>query len=125
VNKPSHANELGYAELARALDQLAERAPTMDAAELVALWPGIERRVVVRVCADKRDDGNAADGGESPLPPSEEQRVRNLAWEVGVSVDLHAVHVGAIRALAKLMRERGQRLARRGATRDSSAQAMR
>jgi len=103
VKEPSRSNELEYAELARALDQLAERAPSIDGGELVALWPGLERRVLLRLRTDKHDAGNTA---------SDEQRLRNLAWEIGVSVDLYAVHLGALRTLASLLRERAQRLAR-------------
>jgi hypothetical protein len=104
----SPAKELEYAELSRALDQLAERASALDSAELVALWPGLERRVLARARADAHDE-------ESPLLQAEEQRIRNLAWEIGVSVDLYAVHLGALRTLANVLRERGQRVGRRSA----------
>ena len=98
----SQASEVEYAELSQALEQLAERAPAIDAAELVRLWPGVESRVLSRLSADEHKE-------ESPLLQSEAQRIRNLAWEVGVSVDLYAVHLGALRTLADLLRQRGQR----------------
>lgn len=97
----SRVHESEYSELARVLEQLAERAPSIDEAELVSLWPAVERRVLTRVRADRHESTT-----------SDEQRIRNLAWEIGVSVDLFAVHVGALRTLANLLRERGQRLAR-------------
>ncbi len=113
MKKPSQANDAEYSELARALDQLAERAAAIDAAELIALWPEVERRVLARVRADEHDQGNTNAGLESPPLQAEGQRIRNLAWEIGVSVDLRAVHLGALRTLATLLRERGQRFARR------------
>ena len=105
----SPATQQEHAELSRALDQLAERAPTLDSAELVALWPEVEARVLARISADEHRH-------ESPLVHAESERIRNLAWEIGVSVDLHAVHLGALQKLADLLRERGQRLGRRGAS---------
>ena len=121
MSQASQANDVEYGELSRALDQLAERAPTLDPTELVARWPALERRVLARVRADKHVEGNALADREQP----EEQRVRNLAWEIGVSVDLQAVHVGAIRALAKLLSERAQRFGRRAASPRSNEQAVR
>lgn len=100
MKESSRENELEYAELSRALDQLVQRASSIDPAELVALWPGVERRVLARVRADRQEQGNTA---------ADEQRIRNLAWEIGVSVDLYAVHLGALRTLAKLLHERAQR----------------
>jgi hypothetical protein len=105
----SPANEQEHAELSRALDQLAERASALDSAQLVSLWPELEARVLARVSADEHRH-------ETPLLHAESERIRNLAWEIGVSVDLHAVHLGALRTLADLLRERGQRLGRRGAS---------
>ncbi len=110
MKKPSPANEKEYVELARTLDQLAERAPALDAGKLIALWPGVERRLVARARADEHD---ATIGLEGPLLQAEGQRIRNLVWEIGVSVDLRAVHLGALRTLATLLRERDQRCGRR------------
>jgi hypothetical protein len=124
MNKPSQASE-ECLELAQFLEQLAERAATNDSAELAALWPGVEDRVLSCVRADARGNANAAVGPATSRPQAEEQRLRNLAWEVAVSIDLGAVHVGAIRGLAGLLRERGQRSSRRSSSHGSNAHAAR
>jgi hypothetical protein len=111
--QPSLANEAEFGDLARALELLAERAPTMEPTELVRLWPTLELRVLGCLRLDRHPERGAA-SPETRLLRLEEERLRNLAWEIGVSVDLHAVHVGALRALAKLLGERGQRFASRG-----------
>ncbi|HKO50596.1 MAG TPA: hypothetical protein VJV79_22890 [Polyangiaceae bacterium] len=117
MNQSSVANDTESSELVRALDELAERAPTIDPTELAALWPELERRVLLRMRADRPFEGSL----KAPQLQAEEQRLRNLAWEVGVSVDLHAVHLGAIRTLATLLRERSQRSGRRVSSYDSNA----
>ena len=70
-----------YVELAGAVDQLVRRASNIDAAELIALWPWVEGLVLDRVRADEAE---AAGGFDSALLRAEGQRIRNLAWEVGV-----------------------------------------
>ena len=113
MEKRFRANEVEYGELAQALDQLAERVPSMPPADLVDLWPGVERRVLARIAADEHD-ANAGRGTlEGHLLQAEEQRIRHLAWEVGVSVEVHAVHLRALRTLATLLHER-ERLPRFG-----------
>jgi len=106
----SRADNVEYAELAVALDELADRAAELDAVELATRWPELESRLLARVDADERSPRSAADEFESPLESplarSEGERIRNLAWEVGVSVDLHAAHLNALRTLAQLLRER-------------------
>lgn len=119
MERAAQATELEYLELAGDLDKFTERAAITDPAALVQLWPELEQRVLDRVGADGYDADNAAPSAAN-LPRSEAERIRNLAWEIGVSVDLHALHLGALRALAKLLRERGQRSLRR-ASRDSNA----
>lgn len=119
MESASQATDLEYLELAGALEKFAERAAITDPPELVDLWPDLERRLLDRVGAIGYDGENAAQSAAN-APPSEAERIRNLAWEIGVSVDLHAVHLGALRALAKLVRESGQRLGRR-ALRESNA----
>lgn len=94
-----------YAELLRALDAFSTRAANSDGSELIALWPRLERRILSRL----RDDAPSA----TPLdgsPTLEQHRIRNLAWEVGVSVDLRAVHLRALETLARLVRERAERI---------------
>lgn len=121
MENASQATELEFLELAGALDRFAERAPGAHPVELVALWPELERRVLKRVSAGERESESAA-LDLANAPRSESERIRNLAWEIGVSVDLHAVHLGALRALTKLLRERGQRVGRRG-SRDAIARS--
>ena len=106
-------NGLEYIELARAVHELAESAPLLEADALVTRWPEIERRVLARVRAEEYE--GSAQGGLG-------EGIRNLAWEIGVSVDLHAVHLGALRTLADLLRERGQQLAMRS-SRDLGSRA--
>jgi hypothetical protein len=94
-----------YAELLKALDAFSTRAVCSDGSELMALWPGLERRLLSRMRADE--------GSARPLegsPTSEQHRIRNLAWEVGVSVDLQAVHLRALETLSRLVRERAERV---------------
>ena len=111
MERPSQVSEMERSDLPLTLDLLAERAPSIDAAKLVDLWPAVEERVLAVV--GEGPEATTASAGGTPLLLSDEERIRNLAWEVGVSVDLHAVHVGAIRALAALLRERDQRSAKR------------
>ena len=118
VKKQFEVKPVEYAELASAVDQLASRAPTVDAAELSALWPWVEGLVLDRVRADESEARSGA-AFDSALLRAEGQRIRNLAWEVGVSVDLGAVHVSALEALAELLRRRGSRFAQEVARRPS------
>ena len=125
--------ELEYLELASTVARVAERAPIADPAELIELWPAVEQRVLDRVSADGTEREHATqERANAPRPDRsdhsdhvqrserlEGERIRNLAWEIGVSIDLRAVHLGALGALAKVLRERGQRLGRR-ATRNSN-----
>lgn len=101
MNKPKKAQSREFGELASALDQLIARLPALTDLELIALWPGLERRVLALVLAD---DGSDAAGLAHP----EQQRVRNLVWEIGVSVDLQAMHVRALETLARLLRARAE-----------------
>jgi len=118
VKKQFEVKPVEYAELAGAVDQLASRAPTIDAGELIALWPWVEGLVLDRVSADEAEVRSGA-AFDSALSRAEGQRIRNLAWEIGVSVDLGAVHVSALEALADLLRRRGSRFAKQAAVRRS------
>lgn len=107
MKKQFEVQPVEYAELAGAIDQLAQRAPNADAAELIALWPWVEGLLLDRVRADESEARER--GLETELLRAEGQRIRNLAWEIGVSIDLGAVHAGALDALAELLRKRGRR----------------
>ena len=118
MKKQFEVKPVEYAELAGAVDQLARRAPTIGSGELIALWPWVEGLVLDRVRADESDvQGGAA--FDSALFRAEGQRIRNLAWEIGVSVDLGAVHVSALEALAEVLRRRGSRFGKHVALRRS------
>lgn len=122
MKKELEVKPVEYAELAGAVDQLALRAPTIDATELIALWPWVEGLMLDRVRADETEL-EAGGGFDSALLRAEGQRIRNLAWEIGVSVDLGAVHRPALEALADLLRKRGARFGRQAAIRQSVARA--
>lgn len=97
-----------YSELASAVAQLAQRAPTIETAELSSLWPWVESLVLDRVHSDETEAEPRFGSGSARLR-AEAQRIRNLAWEVAVSIDLGAVHVNALEALTALLRKRGRR----------------
>lgn len=95
-----------YAELLKALDAFSTRAANSDGSELMALWPGLERRLLSRVRADEAPSARPLEA----CATSEQHRIRNLAWEVGVSVDLQTVHMRALETLSRLVRERAARI---------------
>lgn len=95
-----------YADLLQALEAFSTSAASSDGSELIALWPRLERRLLSRVRADEVPAASPLDGS----PTTEPHRIRNLAWEVGVSVDLRAVHLRALETLARLVRERAERI---------------
>lgn len=78
------------------LSHLAERAEQAEPSEFLGLWRAIERRVLSCVTAIEREQGSASGHIE---------RLRNLAWEVGISAELRSVHGGALRRLAQLFGE--------------------
>ncbi|HEX2672536.1 MAG TPA: hypothetical protein VHM25_16755 [Polyangiaceae bacterium] len=110
MKKQFEVKPVEYAELASAVDQLASRAASIDSGELIAMWPWVEGLVLDRVRADESEAQSGA-AFDSALLRAEGQRIRNLAWEIGVSVDLGAVHVSALEALAEVLRKRGLRFA--------------
>lgn len=89
-------------EVSQLLFGLSRHAASMDPVAVARTWPGVERRVLA--CLRRL---------ERATPPSESEasghggyeRLRNLAWEVGVSADLHAVHARALSTLAQLFHE--------------------
>lgn len=120
MKKQLEVKPVEYVELAGAIDQLALRAPAIGAGELIALWPWVEGLVLDRVRADEAE-AERDSAVDSALLRAEGQRIRNLAWEIGVSVDLSAVHVGALAALGELLRKRGSRFSRQAAARRPAA----
>ncbi len=88
-------------EVAALLAELSKRAATTDPFELVRDWRAIERRVFACLRALERElPGSARDLADI-------ERLRNLAWEVGVSIELHAVHSRALSTLAEQLGRRG------------------
>jgi hypothetical protein len=102
-----------FSDVARQLTQFAERAAFSEARELLGSWPGLERRLLACLRSEMPEI-------PKKLPAVEAERLRNLAWEVGVSVDMHAVH---LRALAMLARLFGEHVARLSAVRRRADQS--
>ncbi|HYP98698.1 MAG TPA: hypothetical protein VER96_08490 [Polyangiaceae bacterium] len=123
VKKQLEVKPVEYAELAGAVEQLAQRAPTIGVTELIALWPWVEGLMLDRVRADEAEAPSGG-GFDDALLRAEGQRIRNLAWEIGVSVDLGDVHVSALESLAELLRKRGSRFGMQASLRRSVERAV-
>jgi hypothetical protein len=90
------------------LERLAIEAPSSN--ELQAYWRDFERRLLAELREDERTLlPLLAHPPDSERMLAEHERIRNLAWEVGITTDLGCVHVRAIRTLGALLRERAGR----------------
>ncbi|HET7545976.1 MAG TPA: hypothetical protein VFK05_39175 [Polyangiaceae bacterium] len=105
MNQKENAQSNERSEVASALDQLLARLPALTDLELVALWPALERKVLAQLRAEEHSEANL----NGPLTGSETQRIRNLVWEIGVSVHLQSLHSRALATLAELMHVRAER----------------
>lgn len=90
------------------LERLAAEAPSSS--ELATYWRDFERRLL----AELREEESTllpllANPPDNEQMLAEHERIRNLAWEVGLTADLGCVHVRAIRKLGALLRERAAR----------------
>jgi hypothetical protein len=90
------------------LERLAVEAPSSS--ELATYWRDFERRLL----AELREEESVllpllAHPPDSERMLAEHERIRNLAWEVGLTTDLGCVHVRAIRKLGTLLRDRASR----------------
>jgi hypothetical protein len=78
---------------------------------LKAAWSNLEQRLLLALRAEERA---ASPNGTNPLIElkaiGENERVRNLVWEVSISFELLAPRSDAMRKLAKLLRARSQRV---------------
>lgn len=122
MKKQFEIKPVEYSELASAVDQLTQRAPTIGAEELSSLWPWVENQVLDRVHADETEAERRGFGGAKLR--AEGQCIRNLAWEVAVSIDLGAVHLKALEALTEALRKRGRRFEKLAALRRSGERAL-
>jgi len=104
-------------ELAALVDELSKRATVTNPLELVLDWQGLERRIFACLRRIERE-------APSSLPePRDLERLRNLAWEVGVSIELHSVHSRALATLAAELAKRAARLAARRGLKPPSPRA--
>ena len=88
------------------LSGLSEEAPEWSAAELPNSWRSWERALLAQLRDDERQWWLSLPVIEPELAKkarAEHERIRNLVWEIGVSIDLCCVHVRAIRKLAAVL----------------------
>lgn len=93
------------------LEKLADDAPFWDPTHLAIVWRDVERRVLEQLREEERQSlasAQAAHPKAAEQAGDERERIRNLAWEITVSIDLGRVHVRAISALAALLQARRQ-----------------
>jgi len=94
------------------LQQLAEQARESGSGvdpELKATWSDLERRLLVGLRAEERA---ASSGGANPLGElkaiASNEHLRNLVWEVSVSLELSSPSAAAMLKLTELLRARAQ-----------------
>ena len=105
--KPTTGNATNVVAL---VEKLAEDAPFWDPAQLALVWKDVERRLLPQLSEDERRSralqGQHGRSAEQRLVDYE--RLRNLAWEIAVSIDVGCVHVRALSKLAELLKEQSQ-----------------
>lgn len=90
------------------LERLATEAPTSS--ELVARWREFESELLAQLREDERTLLPLLEHpSEAQRTLAENERIRNLTWEVAITSDLGCVHVRAIRKLDALLRQRAER----------------
>jgi hypothetical protein len=92
-----------YLAVATLLERLSQLAPVEHASALAGLWSGIEPRLLACLRAYERC-GAAGSHGAAVMP--EVECLRNLTWEVSVSLELGSVRLGALRKMALVFSER-------------------
>jgi hypothetical protein len=92
------------------LQQLAEQARRAELAwpaNLEATWNDLERRLLRGLRAEERA---ASPAGSDPVRELKaigaNERIRNLVWEVSISIQLASPRPGAMLKLAELLRAR-------------------
>jgi hypothetical protein len=87
------------------LEQLSMQAGCGDEQGFRASWERIERPLLAALRAGESAASLA--GSDSPswfAAVPENERLRNLVWEISVTLELSSVHVAAMRRLAQLLR---------------------
>lgn len=90
------------------LSSLSDDAPAWSAPELARSWFTWERSLLAQLREEERQQSpslQAAQLGLAAKASSEHDRIRNLVWEISVSIDLCCVHVRAVRKLAAVLNE--------------------
>jgi hypothetical protein len=91
------------------LQQLAEQsrlAGTFSAHDKVT-WNDLERQLLLNLRTEERAASPAgADPLREPKALGSNEHIRNLVWEVSVSIDLQSPREGALLELAELLRAR-------------------
>jgi hypothetical protein len=86
------------------VEKLALDAPFWDPARLAVVWKDVERRLLAQLREAEARSGSAhAEAGSVDY-----ERIRNLTWEVTVSIDLGCVHVRPLARLAELLKQQAQ-----------------
>jgi len=95
----SSANVVAFVE------RLALDAPFWDPARLAVVWKDVERRLLRQLREDEARSGSA----QAQPGRVDYERIRNLTWEVTLSIDLGCVHVRALSLLAELLEQQWRR----------------
>ena len=88
------------------VEKLAADAPYWDPAQLAVVWKDVERRLLPQLREDERRNSSlqAQDAPQAEQNQVDYERLRNLAWEVAISIELRCVHVRALSRLAELLK---------------------
>ena len=92
-----------YHAVATLLERLCQLAPAEHASALAGLWSAIEPRLLACLRAYERSAA-AATRGAAVIP--EVECLRNLTWEVSVSLELGSVRLRALQKMAHVFAER-------------------
>ncbi len=91
-----------------ALELLAAESPSSR--ELAAYWRDFERRLFAELReAERTLLPHLAHPPDAEQMLAEHERIRNLAWQVAITIDLGCVRVRILRQLGALLRERAAR----------------
>jgi len=92
------------------VEKLAADAPCWDPAQLAVVWKDVERRLLPQLREDERRNSSlqAQDAPKAEQSHVDYERMRNLAWEVAISIELRCVHVRALSRLAELLKEQSR-----------------
>lgn len=97
------------------LEDLVEDAPFWAPVNLAVFWKDIERRLLAQLRDEERRNlplWKSVDPVEAERSRVEYERIRNLAWEVAVSIELGCVHMRALGLIATLLRDQERRHSR-------------